>query len=31
MFEEGIEHRDIKGSLKAIDLVEIVEAAMQPS
>jgi Fe-S oxidoreductase len=31
MFEEGIEHKNIKDSLKAKDLVEIVEAAMQPS
>ncbi len=31
MFEEGIEHKNIKDSLKARDLVEIVEAAMQPS
>jgi Fe-S oxidoreductase len=28
MFEEGIEHREMKDSLKARDLVEIVEAAM---
>ena len=31
MFEEGIEHKGIKGALKVQDLVEIVEAAMQPS
>jgi Fe-S oxidoreductase len=31
MFEESIEHKDIKDSLKAKDLVEIVEAAMKPS
>jgi Fe-S oxidoreductase len=31
MFEESIEHKNIKDSLKAQDLVEIVEAAMQPS
>jgi Fe-S oxidoreductase len=31
MFEEGIEHKNVKDSLKAQDLVEIVEAAMQPS
>jgi Fe-S oxidoreductase len=31
MFEESIEHKDIMGSLKAKDLVEIVEAAMQQS
>jgi len=31
MFEEGIEHKNIKDSLKAKDLAEIVEAAMQPS
>jgi len=29
MFEESIEHKDIKDSLKARDLVEIVEAAMK--
>jgi Fe-S oxidoreductase len=29
MFEEGIEHREMKDSLKARDLVEIVEAAMK--
>jgi Fe-S oxidoreductase/nitrate reductase gamma subunit len=29
MFEEGIEHKDIKDSLKARDLIEIVEAAMK--
>ncbi|MDO8700544.1 MAG: (Fe-S)-binding protein [Deltaproteobacteria bacterium] len=31
MFEEGIEHKGIKGALKVQDLAEIVEAAMQPS
>ncbi len=32
MFEESIEHKDMKDSLKARDLVELVEAAMkQPS
>jgi Fe-S oxidoreductase/nitrate reductase gamma subunit len=31
MFEESIEHKDIKDSLKAKDLVEIVEAAMKQS
>jgi Fe-S oxidoreductase len=31
MFEEGIEHKGVKGALKVQDLVEIVEAAMQPS
>jgi Fe-S oxidoreductase len=31
MFEEGIEHKGINGALKVQDLVEIVEAAMQPS
>lgn len=31
MFEESIEHKNIKDSLKAQDFVEIVEAAMQPS
>ncbi len=31
MFEEGIEHKDIKDSLKARDLVELVEAAMKQS
>jgi len=31
MFEEGIENKDIKDSLKAKDLVEIVEAAMKQS
>ncbi len=31
MFEESIEHRGIKDSLKAIDLVEIVESAMKQS
>jgi Fe-S oxidoreductase len=29
MLEEGIEHKDIKDSLKAKDLVELVEAAMK--
>jgi Fe-S oxidoreductase/nitrate reductase gamma subunit len=29
MFEESIEHKDIKDSLKARDLVELVEAAMK--
>jgi Fe-S oxidoreductase len=28
MFEESIEHKDMKDSLKARDLVEIVEAAI---
>jgi len=31
MFEEGIEHKDIQNSLKARDLVELVEAAMKQS
>ncbi len=31
MFEESIEHKDIKDSLKARDLVELVEAAMKQS
>lgn len=31
MFEEGIEHKGIKGALKVQDLAEIVEAAMQPT
>ena len=31
MFEESIEHKEIKGSLKARDLVELVEAAMKQS
>jgi Fe-S oxidoreductase/nitrate reductase gamma subunit len=31
MLEEGIEHKDIKDSLKARDLVELVEAAMKQS
>ena len=31
MFEEGIEHKDVKDSLKARDLVELVEAAMKQS
>ncbi|MCJ7790821.1 MAG: (Fe-S)-binding protein, partial [Dehalococcoidia bacterium] len=31
MFEESIEHKDIKDSLKARDLVELVEAAMEQS
>ena len=29
MLEEGIEHKDIKDSLKAKDLSEIVEAALK--
>jgi Fe-S oxidoreductase len=29
MFEEGIEHKEIKDSLKARDLIELVEAAMK--
>jgi len=29
MFEESIEHKDMKDSLKARDLVELVEAAMK--
>jgi hypothetical protein len=31
MFEEGIEHKGVKGALKVQDLAEIVESAMQPS
>jgi Fe-S oxidoreductase/nitrate reductase gamma subunit len=31
MFEESIEHKDMKDSLKAKDLVELVEAAMKQS
>jgi Fe-S oxidoreductase len=31
MFEEGIEHKEIKDSLKARDLVELVEEAMKES
>ena len=31
MFEEGIEHKGIKGSLKARDLIELVEGAMSQS
>ncbi len=31
MFEEGLEHREMKNSLKAKDLVEIVEAAVKQS
>lgn len=31
MFEEGIEHKEMQDSLKAKDLVEIVEAAILPS
>jgi Fe-S oxidoreductase len=31
MFEEGIEHREIKDSLQAKDLVEVVEAALEQS
>jgi Fe-S oxidoreductase len=31
MFEESIEHKDIKDSLKARDIVELVEAAMKQS
>jgi Fe-S oxidoreductase/nitrate reductase gamma subunit len=31
MFEESIEHKDMKASLKARDLVELVEAAMKQS
>jgi len=31
MFEDSIEHKDIKDSLKAKDLVELVEAAMKQS
>jgi Fe-S oxidoreductase len=30
MFEESIEHKDVKDSLKARDLVELVDAAMKP-
>jgi hypothetical protein len=29
MFEDSIEHKGIKDSLKARDLVELVEAAMK--
>jgi hypothetical protein len=29
MFEESIEHKQMKDSLKARDLVEVVEAAMK--
>jgi hypothetical protein len=31
MFEESIEHKNMKDSLKARDLVELVEAAMKQS
>jgi Fe-S oxidoreductase len=31
MFEESIEHKQMKDSLKAKDLIEIVEQAMKPS
>jgi Fe-S oxidoreductase len=31
MFEESIEHKQMKDSLKARDLVEVVEAAMKQS
>jgi Fe-S oxidoreductase/nitrate reductase gamma subunit len=31
MFEEGIEHKEMKDSLKARDLVELVESAMKQS
>jgi hypothetical protein len=31
MFEDSIDHKDIKDSLKARDLVELVEAAMKQS
>jgi Fe-S oxidoreductase len=31
MFEESIEHKQMKDSLKAKDLVEVVEAAMKQS
>jgi hypothetical protein len=31
MFEESIEHKEMKDSLKAKDLVELVEAAMRQS
>jgi Fe-S oxidoreductase/nitrate reductase gamma subunit len=31
MFEEGIEHKEMKDSLKAQDLVEVVEAALEQS
>jgi hypothetical protein len=31
MFEESIEHKGIQGKLKAMDLVEIVEATMKKS
>jgi hypothetical protein len=31
MFEESIEHKGIQSKLKALDLVEIVEAAMKQS
>jgi len=29
MFQEGIEQKDIKDSLKAVDLIELVDAAMK--
>jgi len=31
MFEESIEHKQMKDSLKAKDLIELVEAAMKHS
>jgi Fe-S oxidoreductase len=31
MFEDSIEHKDMKDSLKARDIVELVEAAMKQS
>jgi hypothetical protein len=31
MFEDAIDHKEIKDSLKARDLVELVEAAMKQS
>ena len=31
MFEESIDHKNIKDSLKAVDLIELVEAAVKKS
>jgi hypothetical protein len=31
MFEESIEHKEMKDSMKAKDLAELVEAAMKQS
>jgi hypothetical protein len=31
MFEESIEHKEMKDSVQAKDLVEVVEAAMKQS